>query len=92
MTAFLLPGGMAAKTTLYLNDDAYRALKTWAARTGRKSMTACVREAIQEYLDRRRNLADGARLARRLRGSVPKGAFGDPLDFQRRARAEWGGD
>lgn len=77
------------KTTLYLDPRDVKSLKTFADRAGHKTMTACIREAIREYLLRRRRGGGAKAAAAKIRGIVPKGTFGDPVAYQRRLRGEW---
>ncbi len=76
------------KTTLYLPNADVRLLKRRAAEEGR-TMTALIREALQRFL-RAKEPPNHLEAFLKLGGSMKKNnPFGDPLEYQRKLRAEW---
>jgi hypothetical protein len=79
------------KTTLYIEDELVRDLKRKAMLETGSSMTAIINEAIREYLSgettKDKNRFPNLKKARG--GSRALKKAGDPVEYQRKIRAEW---
>lgn len=77
------------KTTLYIPEDDIKALKRLALETPKKGLTHHIRQAILEYLERRRSRGKKFATLRKYMGTIPRSRFGDGVEYQRQLRDEW---
>ncbi|MBI3541621.1 MAG: hypothetical protein HY073_05745 [Deltaproteobacteria bacterium] len=77
------------KTTIYLGERELQGLKTMALQTQGRSCATLIREAVQEYLRKKKGKPIFKFLRSQLHQKAHKSSFGESVSYQRNLRSEW---